>query len=136
MKKPSPGLAVPTSIKERRDALDWSQEELAAKAGVSTPTIHNLETGKNGFTDKSLAAIARALGCTPADLLTPLAGRQPRMITGDVEILATLARIDGLMEKDIDTAFAVISNAISVNKAGSGSSVHRDQLQPANLRRE
>ena len=65
-------LAVPTSVRDRRKARGWTQPELADRAGVSTTAIHNLEAGKNGFTDKTLAALAAALECRPADLLLPL----------------------------------------------------------------
>lgn len=69
-----PGLAVPTSVKERRKALKWSQERLAQEARISTTAVHNLEAGKNGFTDKTLAALAAALGCKPVELLMPMRG--------------------------------------------------------------
>lgn len=129
-------LAVPTSVKERRKALKWSQERLGQEAGISTTAVHNLEAGKNGFTDKTLAALAKALGCTPAQLLMPMEAEETQPIVGDSAILAVLARIEGLTEKDVDMAFAVISNAISVNKALSAPSEHRDQPPPATRRRE
>lgn len=131
MEKSPPGLAVPTSIRDRRDALGWSQDELAARAGVSTVTIHNLEAEKNGFTDKSLAKISAALGCSPAELLTPMAGERPAKIHGEAQILAMLARIDGLSDTDITLAFGVISNSLKATRAGSEPSGSRDQPQPA-----
>ncbi|TGV61093.1 XRE family transcriptional regulator [bacterium M00.F.Ca.ET.141.01.1.1] len=113
MQKTIPGLAVRTSVKERRVARGWGQEELAAKAGMSTTTIHNLEAEKNGFTDKSLSAIAEALGCTPAELLLPIDATPPHVIRGDAQILSMLARIEGLTSKDIDVAFGVIQLALA-----------------------
>ena len=65
-------LAVPTSVKDRRKARKWTQADLGERVGLSTTAIHNLEAGKNGFTDKTLAALATALECRPADLLLPL----------------------------------------------------------------
>lgn len=129
------GLAVPTSVKARRKKLKWTQEKLAAEAGLSTTAVHNLEAGKNGFTDKTLAALAAALGCRPADLLLPVEQTPPR-ITSEPEILAFLARIEGLSDIDINVARAVIMNAIEVKRGGSAPSATDDQSQFANRRRE
>lgn len=46
-----------------------NQETLADAVGVSTASISQLETGKQGFTDTTLYAIAAALNCAPGDLL-------------------------------------------------------------------
>jgi transcriptional regulator with XRE-family HTH domain len=128
-------LAVPTSVKDRRKKLKWTQEKLASEAGISTTAVHNLEAGKNGFSDKMLAALAAALKCRPADLLLPL-DVEARPITTEPEILAFLARIEGLNQTDINVAFSVISNALKASRAGSAPSDNRDQSQPASRRRE
>lgn len=127
-------LAVETSIKERRKALKWSQEKLAQEAGISTTAVHNLEAGKNGFTDKTLASLARALGCRPADLLLPINAETPKIET-ETDILSFLARIDKLSPTDIDVAFAVIKNALDVKRAGSERSENRDQQPVASRHR-
>lgn len=62
-------LAVPTYLKQWRLFRRLTQEALAAKADMTPPSISQLETGNQGFTDKSLARLAGALDCTPADLL-------------------------------------------------------------------
>ena len=54
-------------IEKYRKELGISQVELAAKSGVSQPTIADLEKGKHA-TSKKLPAIARALGVTVGDL--------------------------------------------------------------------
>lgn len=123
-------LAVPTSVKERRLKLGWGQELLAEKAGLSTTTIHNLESGKNGFTDKSLAALSSALGCTPAELLTPLRDPTPKKTRSEPEILALLASIEGLSDTDIDVAFGVIRLALS-RRGGSEPAEQNDRSAPA-----
>jgi len=128
-------LAVQTSIKERRKALKWSQEKLAQEAGISTTAVHNLEAGKNGFTDKTLASLAGALSCRPADLLLPMTEAAPPIRT-EPEILSFLARIEGLKKTDIDTAFGVILLALQANRGGSQSDEDRDQPERANRRRE
>lgn len=59
-------------IKERRDALGWSQADLARKAGVSQSTIGNIEAGTRGHLGRpppSLPQIARALSATTDELL-------------------------------------------------------------------
>ena len=56
-------------IREWRRHRDMSQEELAAAIGVTTGSISHLETGKMGFTQATLEALATALNCQPADLI-------------------------------------------------------------------
>jgi len=128
-------LAVPTSVKERRKALKWSQERLGQEAGISTTAVHNLEAGKNGFTDKTLASLAKALSCRPADLLLPMSEVAPPIRT-EPEILSFLARIEGLKKTDIDTAFGVILLALQANRGGSRSDEDRDPVERANRPRE
>lgn len=62
-------LAVPTFLKQWREFRDLTQEQLAERVGLSTPSVSQLENGNQGFTDKSLAAYAKALDCSPVDLL-------------------------------------------------------------------
>lgn len=128
-------LAVPMFIKERRQAKKWTQERLAQEAGISTTMVHNLEKGKNGFTDKMLAALAKALSCQPADLLLPLNWSGARIRT-ESEIHAMLARIEGLSQTDIDVARAVILNSLRAKQDGQGQSDARDQRQGSTPRRE
>lgn len=52
-------------IKERREELRMTQEELAVKSGVSRQTISSLETGKyENVLTSTLSAIASALDTT------------------------------------------------------------------------
>lgn len=52
-------------IKEKREALRMTQEELAKKSGVSRTTISNLENGTERATSsKTLLKLARALDTT------------------------------------------------------------------------
>ncbi len=57
-------------IRQWRKYRKMTQEDLAAAVGVSTATISQVETGKQGFTDTTLYAIASALKCTAGELLT------------------------------------------------------------------
>lgn len=46
-----------------------TQEELAGSVGLTPSSISQLENGKQGFSDKSLADLARVLKCSPVALL-------------------------------------------------------------------
>ena len=56
-------------FREWRKHRGYNQEELAEIVGVTPSTISQLETGKQGFTDSTLVALAEALFCSPGDLL-------------------------------------------------------------------
>lgn len=62
-------LAIPTYLKAWRLHRDVTQDYLANAIGKTSSTISQLENGKQGFTDKTLAALADALRCSPLDLL-------------------------------------------------------------------
>lgn len=50
-------------IREKRKALDWTQEELAAKADIDRSYIGGVERGERNLTFTMLCQISRALGC-------------------------------------------------------------------------
>jgi ribosome-binding protein aMBF1 (putative translation factor) len=52
-----------------RAARDWSQAELAERAGVSPSTVALAETGGTKTSPRTLYRIARALGLDPIELL-------------------------------------------------------------------
>lgn len=56
-------------FREWRKHRGYNQEQLAEIVGVTPSTISQLETGKQGFTDTTLIALAEALSCSPGDLL-------------------------------------------------------------------
>lgn len=59
-------------LKKRRLELKMSQDELAAKSGVSRVTISLLETGEQLVTKSStILALAKALNIEPQELLCP-----------------------------------------------------------------
>jgi len=103
-------LAVPLFIRERRKKLNISQEKLAEMVGVSTATISNLETGRNGFTDKTLASVADALKCRPVDLLLPLSDRGK--VSGEKDVKDLLRHIDGLPKEAINAVWRLISGYV------------------------
>lgn len=66
----SPKRKIRFYFKEWRKHRHLTQDELAAKVGVSASSISQLETGKQGFTDTTLIALSEALQCSPGDLLS------------------------------------------------------------------
>lgn len=60
-RKPNQAKDIGVSIREARKFMEWTQHELAEKAGVSRPTIARVETGGNVST-RSLSRILKALG--------------------------------------------------------------------------
>ena len=48
-------------VREARDTHEWSQEELAERAGVSRPTVARIERGDDVST-ATLAKVTAALG--------------------------------------------------------------------------
>ena len=55
-------------IKEIRIAKGISQKELASKAGVSQPFVHDLENENRGAKPETLEKIASALECAVEEL--------------------------------------------------------------------
>ena len=62
---------IPNRIRELREALGWSQTDLALKLDPKTsqPQIDRLEKGDRRLTVDWLALLAKALGVNPSDLL-------------------------------------------------------------------
>lgn len=59
-------------IRERREELGLSQEELAKRANVSRQTVSLLETNKaDNVTIKTMTAIAHALDATTEQIFLP-----------------------------------------------------------------
>jgi transcriptional regulator with XRE-family HTH domain len=57
-------MDIETLLKARRKALGLTQMRLAIQAGVSLPTIQNLEAKKGNPTIGLLEKISTALGCS------------------------------------------------------------------------
>ena len=63
-------MTVADRIKMRRLELEWSQEELAKRAGYyGKPTISKYENAGNDISMKQVARMAKALGVTTAYLM-------------------------------------------------------------------
>lgn len=59
----------PDELWRRRVLAELSQTELAELAGVGQSYISKIERGQQGANPKTAGALARALGCTIADLM-------------------------------------------------------------------
>lgn len=57
-------------IKQRREALNITQKQLAEKMGVERSTVAKWEAGAAFPAAAKLPKLAEALGCTVADLYT------------------------------------------------------------------
>ncbi len=64
-------------IRARRKAKGWSQAELAEAVGVGANYIGILERGQKLPTLDTLVAVAKALGCSPAELLDEVQAKDP-----------------------------------------------------------
>jgi transcriptional regulator with XRE-family HTH domain len=76
-------------IKARRLELEWTQDQLAQKAGISKSFLSDLENGKRSVGAENLLDIARALGVSIDFLMTGEVSEKP---VTQVPIPATLAR--------------------------------------------
>ncbi|WP_021169766.1 HTH-type transcriptional regulator PrtR [Sporomusa ovata DSM 2662] len=62
-------LNVGIRIKQRRELLNLSQEQLSQISGVSQSSIHYIESGENSPTAKTLFKLTSALGVSITELL-------------------------------------------------------------------
>lgn len=71
-----------TRLQAERKKRNWTQRDLARKAGVGPTTIASLESGRS-HTSRKLVDIARVLGVNPTWLET---GKGPRPALSECEI--------------------------------------------------
>lgn len=105
-------LAVPTYIRSWRKYRKLTQEQLADLAGLSTPSISQLETGAQGFNHGTLAALATALQCTPADLLA----YDPRREDNFWPLFQAANRLEGQPRRQL---LRIIASALDLDAPGS-----------------
>jgi len=63
-------------LQREREQRDWSQNELATRAGIGRGIVNKTEAGRNDPAPQTLRALARALGY-PVDRLYRLVGFLP-----------------------------------------------------------
>ena len=64
-----PGDKPAHFIREWREYRQLTQERLADRLEITKGALSNIETGKSGYTEPMLKALAYALRCEPADLI-------------------------------------------------------------------
>lgn len=99
-------LAVPTHLRAWRKARHLTQEQLAVRADLTAPTISQIEVGRQGFTDESLAALAQALGCTPAALIA----HDPRRHDSFWPLFEAAERLEGRERRQLLAILASVLN--------------------------
>lgn len=67
----------PHFIKEWRAHRRLTQPRLAEMIGTTKQSISRIEKGEQPYTQESLEALAQALNCTPADLISRDPAREP-----------------------------------------------------------
>lgn len=75
--KPKPLEALGQRIRKQRKLLGWSQEDLAAQAGVDRSYVGGVERGERNVTFLVLCAICTALRCDIAALTEGLPEPEP-----------------------------------------------------------
>ena len=112
-------LEVYENIRARRIALKMTQQELAQKMGYkSTSTIAKIESGENDIPQAKIAAFAKALSTTPADLMgfnfviigdeiVECLNEPDDTVTVTIskdkpQLEELIKRLDGLSEKDLN----------------------------------
>ena len=92
-------MDMATRIKERRLAMDYTQEELASKLGYKTKSsINKIELGIQELPQRKIVAFAKALDTTPAYLMGWEEGEDAiekfRQLSGDREVILSSVEID------------------------------------------
>jgi transcriptional regulator with XRE-family HTH domain len=62
-------------IRSRRQALGFSQEELAARVGLHRTYVGSLERGERNVSLENILRIAKALAVDPGDLMRGLSAQ-------------------------------------------------------------
>jgi len=62
-------------VRERRESLGWTRQQLADATGIPYPTIAQIETAYRGVSPSRLGVIARVLGLDPKELYDVLASQ-------------------------------------------------------------
>lgn len=88
--------AFDNSIKIRREALGFTQQDIANRLGLTKGHVSHIEHGRRIVTDSQAATLAEMLGM-PADLVLLNSGRLPRDVQGaiDADVAGVAAVVRG-----------------------------------------
>ena len=117
------------NIRARRIALNMTQQELAQKMGYkSTSTIAKIESGENDIPHAKIAAFAKALNTTPAELMgfnftiidneiveclkEPDDTVTVRISKGKPQLEELIKKLDSLSEKNLNRVISVVDPLI------------------------
>lgn len=95
-------VEVGNRIKLLRESFNYTREELAEKAEISSKFLYEVEKGRKGLSAETLLKISRALSCSCDYILTGIS-----YIEEDEEQLAQL--IQGFVGKDRGYAVKLLS---------------------------
>ena len=84
-----------SKIRERRQSLGISQEQLALRAGMTTPYLGQIERGRGNITVKLLVRLAAVLDVDIGYFFEDRPPRRPSMIESSI-----LFALDGLSEEE------------------------------------
>lgn len=88
--------SVGERIKKRRLELEWTQDQLCQKAGISKGFLSDLENNKRSVSANNLLDIARALGVSLDYLMTGEASQDQQKEVPIPASLAKFAAAEGL----------------------------------------
>ena len=123
-----------TYIAEWREHRGLTQEQLAERINMSRSALSKIETSGAPYTQRTLEAIARELGCSPHNLLLPLVDESRR--TPEAALRSAMIAC-GVDRSQLDRAVTIVNTFISpaAPEEKSGQSQSDDQSQPASRRR-
>jgi transcriptional regulator with XRE-family HTH domain len=90
-----------THIKAWREYRSLTQEQVASRIDMSVPNLSRLERGKIPYSQAALEALAVALDCTVADLVS-----RPPPKPGHPDLWSVL---NGMTEEEQETALRVVA---------------------------
>ncbi|WP_322748434.1 MULTISPECIES: helix-turn-helix transcriptional regulator [unclassified Frankia] len=113
--------AVADAVNQRMAVRRIGQQELADVSGVSVSTVRQIQHGGNGrrVQNKTLIALARALGWPDDHLIRVLVGNQVSDAPGgatDREILAGIDRIEQRLD-DVSRRLAAVEQLVTAQAA-------------------
>jgi transcriptional regulator with XRE-family HTH domain len=74
-----------SEVRRLREEQGWTQNQLSVFAGVSQPTVNQIETGKRNPSTATVVKLADALGVGVSDLFPKASGRsslEPSLLNG------------------------------------------------------
>lgn len=116
-------------IREIREALGMTGEELAQRVGTTSAQIYKLERGERRLTADWMARIAEALGCSPADLIQNAITAEFKDDVAPVDDLHPMVS-SGMASRGLH-AYKVVGNSVIGAGIKDGDTITVDSSQEA-----